>query len=189
MPLLGTGEREQVLHGWNSPARAVDGAACIHSLFEAQAARTPEAVAVLHEERSLTYRELDARANQLARHLREHGVGPEDRVGVCLERSPELVVALLGVLKAGAAYVPLDPVLSPRAPALACCEDSRSQVLITQSKLPSADLGGSTLIHLDRDWVEISSAARWRSRAQPRALRAWPTCSTPRAPPACPRAS
>src|SRR5438270_2880267 len=88
-------------------ARSAD--ASVHRLFEAQAARTPESVAVSHDGRELTYRELNARANRLAHHLRALGVGPEVLVGLCLERSPELVVGLLAILKAGGAYVPLDP--------------------------------------------------------------------------------
>ncbi|HYH83626.1 MAG TPA: non-ribosomal peptide synthetase, partial [Longimicrobium sp.] len=83
--------------------------ACIHALFEAQAARRPDAVAIVSDERTLTYAELDRRANQLANHLRTRGVGPDTRVAICVERGVDLVVGLLGVLKAGGAYVPLDP--------------------------------------------------------------------------------
>src|SRR2546430_8886441 len=86
---------------------------CIHERFERQAARRPDAVAVSCGDDGLTYGELDRRANRLAHRLRALGIAPEERVGVCLERSAELVVALLAVLKAGAAYVPLDPELPP----------------------------------------------------------------------------
>ncbi|MBV9773838.1 MAG: amino acid adenylation domain-containing protein, partial [Gemmatimonadetes bacterium] len=106
--LLGSGEREQVVERWNATAREYPRTT-VHELFAAQAARTPEAVALAYEGGRLTYRELEARADRLAHLLRERGVGPETRVGVCMERGPELVVALLGVLKAGGAYVPLDP--------------------------------------------------------------------------------
>ena len=82
---------------------------CIHELFEEQVERTPEAVAVICEEQQLTYRQLNARANQLAHYLRKRGVGPEVLVGICVERSLEMVIGLLGILKAGGAYVPLDP--------------------------------------------------------------------------------
>ena len=78
-------------------------------LFEAQVARSPDAVAVVFEDTTLTYADLDARANQLAHHLRARGVGPEVVVGLCIERSPEMIVGLLGILKAGGAYLPLDP--------------------------------------------------------------------------------
>ena len=87
-------------------------------LFAAQAARTPDAVALVCGEQSLSYRELDARANQLAHHLRALGVGPETMVALCVERSSEMVVGLLGILKAGGAYLPLDPDYPDRAPRL-----------------------------------------------------------------------
>jgi amino acid adenylation domain-containing protein len=109
LELLGEAERALVLRAWNGTAAEVPADRCIHELFEAQAVRTPHAVAVRFEEESLTYAELNARANRLAHHLRRHGVGPEVRVGVLMERSLEMVVSLLAVLKAGGAYVPLDP--------------------------------------------------------------------------------
>ncbi|HEU4558181.1 MAG TPA: amino acid adenylation domain-containing protein, partial [Longimicrobium sp.] len=105
--VLPQAERRQVLEEWNDTAAEVPADRCIHELFEAQAARTPGAVAVRFEEESLTYAQLNARANQLAHHLRGHGVGAEVRVGVLMERSLEMVVSLLAVLKAGGAYVPL----------------------------------------------------------------------------------
>ena len=92
--------------------------ACVHALFEAQAGRTPNAVAVASGGRALTYRELSARANRLANHLRARGVGPDVLVGLCAERSVDLVVGMLGILKAGGAYVPLDPDVPARAPRL-----------------------------------------------------------------------
>ncbi|HYR12414.1 MAG TPA: amino acid adenylation domain-containing protein, partial [Longimicrobium sp.] len=107
--VLPQAERRQVLEEWNRTAAEVPADRCIHELFEAQAARTPGAVAVRFEEESLTYAELNARANRLAHHLCGRGVGPEVRVGVLMERSLEMVVSLLAVLKAGGAYVPLDP--------------------------------------------------------------------------------
>ena len=106
--LLGTGERQQLLHGWND-TRATYPAATLHGLFEAQAARTPEATALVFEGQQLSYAQLDWRANRLARRLIELGVARDDLVGICVERSVELVVGLLAILKAGAAYVPLDP--------------------------------------------------------------------------------
>ncbi|HEX2190450.1 MAG TPA: AMP-binding protein, partial [Longimicrobiaceae bacterium] len=109
LELLGDAERALVLEAWNRTEAEYPADRCIHELFEAQAARMPDAVAVRFEEESLTYRELNARANRLAHHLRGRGVGPEVRVGVLMERSVEMVVSLLAVLKAGGAYVPLDP--------------------------------------------------------------------------------
>lgn len=107
---------------------------CMHQLFEAQAARTPDSIAVVSGSQSLTYRELNAKANQLAHHLRKLGVGPEVPVGVCLERSAELVVALLGILKAGGAYVPIDPAY-PAERAAFMLKDSSVPVLLTQKHL------------------------------------------------------
>ena len=108
-PLLSPGERQQVLVEWNATQVSYPTEVCVHELVAVQAARSPDAVAVVFEGQAMSYRELDVGANQLAHELRARGVGPEVRVAVCLERSPELVVALLGVLKAGGAYVPLDP--------------------------------------------------------------------------------
>ncbi|MET0396513.1 MAG: amino acid adenylation domain-containing protein [Longimicrobiaceae bacterium] len=108
VPLLRGGEREQVLHGWNDTA-AEYPERCLHELFAEQAARTPDAPALRFGGRTVSYAELERSANQLARHLRALGVGPEARVGLCVERTPEMVAAMLGILGAGAAYVPLDP--------------------------------------------------------------------------------
>ena len=110
LAVLPAAERRQVVEEWNRTEAAYPSEQCVHELFEAQVARTPDAVAVIDEEQQLTYAELNSRANQLAHYLRRvHGVGPEVRVALCLERSMELVVAILGVFKAGGAYVPLDP--------------------------------------------------------------------------------
>src|SRR4028118_1768190 len=109
LPLLTEGERHRLLFEWNGTATEYPRDLCVHELFEEQVERTPDAVAAVFEDQQLTYRELDRRANQLARHLRALGVGPETLVGICLERSLEMVVGLLGILKAGGAYVPLDP--------------------------------------------------------------------------------
>src|SRR5262249_13876734 len=109
----------------------------VHRLFEAQAAATPDAVAVVHEDRALTYRALDAAANRLARHLRDLGVGPDVLVGLFLERSCELVAALLAVSKAGCAYSPIDP--RPPAQSLASMlEDSRCAILVTERRRAGA---------------------------------------------------
>ncbi len=111
-------ERRQVLEVWNDTRGDYPRDACVHELFEAQAARAPEAVAVTSGDARLTYGELNASANRLARRLRALGVGAESRVGVCLERSPEMLTAFLAVLKAGGAYVPLDRAYPKRAPPL-----------------------------------------------------------------------
>ncbi|MFF4036986.1 amino acid adenylation domain-containing protein [Streptomyces sp. NPDC001816] len=107
VPVLSAAEQEKVLHTWNDTSRSVPPTT-LPALFQDQAARTPEATAVVFDGTTLTYGELNIRANRLAHHLIEHGVGPEDIVGMALPRSIDLVVAMLGVLKAGAAYLPID---------------------------------------------------------------------------------
>jgi amino acid adenylation domain-containing protein len=157
LPLLAAGERQQLLGEWNDTRRdyALDG--CVHELFEAQAARTPDADALVYEDERLTYAELDARANQLAHHLMSLGVGPEARVGVLLERSPEMVVALLGVLKAGGAYVPLDPEY-PRERLVYMAEDAGLAVLLTQARLATELPPGATqVVCLDLEWAAIAT--------------------------------
>ncbi|MBZ4423356.1 condensation domain-containing protein, partial [Myxococcus sp. RHSTA-1-4] len=109
LPLLTPSERQQVLVDWNTTTSSVPADSCFHHAFELQVARTPDAPAVQCEDSVLTYAQLDARANQLAWHLRSLGVGPETCVALCLDRSVDTLVALLGVWKAGGAYVPLDP--------------------------------------------------------------------------------
>jgi amino acid adenylation domain-containing protein/non-ribosomal peptide synthase protein (TIGR01720 family) len=109
LPMLAAGERDQILLTWSGAQEAPAGMGCLHELFEAQAARTPEATALIVGEERWTYDELNRRANRLAHRLRRLGAGPEQRIGVLMGRSGELIAALLGVLKAGAAYVPLDP--------------------------------------------------------------------------------
>ncbi|MBV9791688.1 MAG: amino acid adenylation domain-containing protein, partial [Chloroflexi bacterium] len=126
-------------------------ARCIHELIATQAAHTPEAIAVQYQHETLTYQQLDQRANQLAHYLRSLGVGPERRVGVCLERSPDLVVALLGILKAGGAYVPLDPAY-PQERLAFMVEDAAIAVLITHQALqPSLPAYAGPIVCLDRD--------------------------------------
>ncbi|HEX8150919.1 MAG TPA: amino acid adenylation domain-containing protein, partial [Pyrinomonadaceae bacterium] len=137
LPLLHREEEHNLLVGWNETEAAWPTAATIHSLFGAQAAKTPEAVALVAGDERLTYAELDARADLLARRLRALGVGPEVRVGVCLTRSAELVVALLGVLKAGGAYVPLDPSY-PRERLAFMLSDSAATVVLTETALLEA---------------------------------------------------
>src|SRR6185295_17383914 len=141
LPLLDSAERQQVVTAWNATAAPYPQDRCVHELFEQQVTRTPNAVAVVYEEQQLTYAELNARANQLAHYLRKQGVGPETRVALCLERSLELVVAILAVLKAGGAYVPLDPNY-PRERLRFMLRDSTPAAVLTQRSLQSlfADL-------------------------------------------------
>src|SRR5262249_26979317 len=127
-------ETDQLLVEWNQTQVAYPAEKRLHKLFEAQAERTPEAVSLVFEEEQLTYREMNERANQLGRHLKKQGIGPEALVGICLERSLEMVVAILGVLKAGGAYAPLDPAYPPERLAF-MLEDSQAQALLTQQRL------------------------------------------------------
>jgi amino acid adenylation domain-containing protein len=156
LPALGDGEREQVLYGWNETAAPYPSHLCLHSLFERQAALTPAAVALTSEAGSLTYGELDGRANRLARHLLSLGVGVETLVGVLMERSAELVVSLLAVLKAGGAYLPLDPSY-PRERLALMLEDAGVGVLLTQGRLLDAAAGhaGATFC-VDEGWAEVA---------------------------------
>jgi len=149
LPLV-TDEERALLAAWNDTGEAFgEAGATLHGLVEARAARTPDAVAVVFGGETLTYAELDAQASLLAAALRDRGVGPETRVGVCLERSPELVVALLGVLKAGGAYVPLDPDY-PADRLAYMAEDSAAPVLLTQERLRGrVPASGATVLCVD----------------------------------------
>jgi non-ribosomal peptide synthetase component F len=134
IPLLTGPERQQLLVEWNRTQRTYPPSAGIQQLFADQVARTPDAVAVVCENQSLTYRELNAQAERLAGHLASLGVGPEVLVGVCVERSPEMLVALMGILMAGGAYVPLDPDY-PAERLNFILKDSRAKILITHESL------------------------------------------------------
>jgi amino acid adenylation domain-containing protein len=150
-------------------SQLVEGAfpeARLQQLFEAQAGRTPDAVALIFEDERVSYRELNERANQLAHYLQTLGVGPDVLVAVCLERSVEMVLALLGVLKAGGAYVPLDPAY-PQERLAFMLEDCRAQVLITQQhlreKLPHST---AEMLCLDSGWQTIALESRETPQAK-----------------------
>src|SRR5436309_5258648 len=132
--LMPVAERHQILVEWNQTERDYPRDKCVHQLFEEQVERMPEAVAVVFAGKSLTSRELNRRANHVAHHLRTLGVGPDVLVGLCVERSLEMVVALLGSLKAGGAYVPLDSSYPTERLAF-MLEDMRAPGLLTQQKL------------------------------------------------------
>ena len=133
LPLLPTEERQRMLVEWNATAAEFPREACVHQLIEAQAQRTPDAVAVVCDGRRLTYRELDAQATRLAGRLRAEGVGPDTLVGLCVDRSLEMVVGLIGILKAGGAYVPLDPA-HPLDRLTYVLGDARVRVLVTEEQ-------------------------------------------------------
>jgi amino acid adenylation domain-containing protein len=163
LPLLDEAERRRLLVEWNNTQILHPKDRCIHHLIEAQADATPDAIALILGEESVSYAELDARANGLARHLRKLGVGAEVACGILAGRSIELVVGLLGVLKAGGAYVPLDPSYPQERLAL-MIEDSGVKVLLTQSALAGTlpERDGLTVVRFDADLKEIESHSRER---------------------------
>ncbi len=146
--LLMPAERQQLLDEWNDNQLAYPETASVHQLFEAQAAQTPDAAAVEFCSRQLTYRELNTRANQFAHYLISRGVGPEAIVGVSLDRSFEMLVAILGVLKTGAAYVPLDPTY-PRDRIAFMIQNTAARIVVTQKHLASNIDGDAELINID----------------------------------------
>ncbi len=156
LPLISEEERQQLIVGWND-TQAAYPPQCIHQAFEAQAERTPNQVALTAGSQQLSYRELNQRANQLARLLKDLGVGPQILVGICLDRSFESVRAVLGIMKAGGAYVPLDPAY-PANWLDFVLRDSEAPVVLTREKfldrLPQNHL--AKVMCLDRDWPEIA---------------------------------
>ncbi len=156
LPLLTEAERLTLLVEWNDTQASYPKNLCIHQLFEAQVERSPEAIAVVCEEQQLTYRQLWARANQLAHYLRALGVGPEVVVAICTPRSVEMVVGLLGILKAGGAYLPLDPEYPVERLAL-MLEDAVVPVLLTLEHLVEGlPTTWAQVISLDSDWESIA---------------------------------
>jgi len=163
--ILSDHERRQLLYDWNETTVSFPQC-CIHDLFEAQARQNPDSVAVVFKEQQITYRDLDRRADQVARQLRTMDVKPEVVVGICLERSPELVIGLLGILKAGGAYLPIDPAY-PLERIGFMIEDSGMQVLLTQEKLfRDLPLSRCSVLCLDR-LPEIPMLSNVQVTAQP----------------------
>ncbi len=154
--LLTSIERRQLVEDWNQTEVDRPGGKLLMDLIEEQAQRTPNAIAVSSEEGHLTYAELNAQANQIARYLRRFGAGPEVPVGLCMERSLEMVKGLLGILKAGGVYLPLDPAY-PLERLLDIATDSKARVMLVQEKLVQAlPAGNGKLIKVDADWPQIS---------------------------------
>jgi amino acid adenylation domain-containing protein/non-ribosomal peptide synthase protein (TIGR01720 family) len=156
IPYFSRAERDQLLEEWNHINPQSEPDSCIQQLFEKQAHRTPDAVAVRHNGCESSYRQLNERANQLAHYLRRCGVGPEVYAGICVERSLEMIVGIVAILKAGGAYVPLDPNY-PAERLRYTLEDSGAPVLLAQeataNRLPPYS---GTLINLDTRWDEVS---------------------------------
>ena len=156
LPLMSESQRNQVLIGWNATRTEYPSDRCVHELFEEQVQRTPRALAVVYEGESLTYEALDRRANQLAHYLRERCIGPEGMVGVCMERSLELVVALLGIWKAGGAYLPLDPSLPERRLELMLSDSGARLLLVRDQKAPPLAEYGGVRVRLDQEGLTLA---------------------------------
>ena len=158
-------ERHRLLVEWNDTTEPLEHTGCAHEWFEEVARQYAHRVAVEYEGAQMTYADLDRRSNQLARHLRELGVGPETPVGICVERSPEMIVGMLGVMKAGGAYVPLDPSY-PRDRLAYMVQDSGIRVVLTQRALK--DLVQSfgekleAVVELDSEWPKIAERSEER---------------------------
>jgi amino acid adenylation domain-containing protein len=155
LPLLGEEERRRLLVEWNDTEAAFARDKCVHELFEEQARRNPDAPAVSFAGQTLTYGELNRRANKLARHLRLLGVGPETLVGICIERSLEWVVGLLGILKAGGAHASLDPAYPPERLAYMMQDTQTLVLLTTRALLHGSHFEGPQVVCLDSDWESI----------------------------------
>ena len=174
--MLTEAEKQQLLHDFNATAAEYPREQTIHELFEEQVERTPDHIAVVFEDQQLSYRELNARANQLARVLQEKGVGADDLVGIMMDRSPRIVVGMLAILKAGGAYVPIDPEY-PQERIQYVLNDSGATLLLTD-KQQEVDFAGEVL-EVERDGliqgmrlISTGSAIR----------RIWPMTSIPRVP-------
>jgi amino acid adenylation domain-containing protein len=166
LPLMTQTEQHQLVVDWNDTEKEYPKDKCIHQLFETQVEKSPDRIAVLFDDQQLTYRELNERANQLGRYLRKLGVGPEVLVAICVERSLEMVVGILGILKAGGTYVPLDPSY-PKERLRFMLEDTQVAVLLTQQRLANDLIEDShprswildsqtKVVCLDADWKVIA---------------------------------
>ncbi len=170
LPLLGAGERQQLLVEWSDTAVSpVQEAACLHELFEAQARRTPEAVALIDGTQEVLYRDLDQAAERLASRLRDYGAGPEVIVGVWLERSAGLVTALLAILKTGAAYLPLDP-RQPRRRLDAMLAGARVSIVLSTAGLTAGLPWSGPLVLMDDDLMDTAGSGRPAGRSTPENL-------------------
>lgn len=158
LSILPTPEREQVLHGFNATSVTESGID-LATRVEQQVARTPDAAAVVFEQQTLSYRELNQRANRLAHYLIAQGVGPDRMVAIAIERSLEMAIAVLGVIKAGGAYVPIDPNYPPERVAL-MLEDTGAPVLLTSAALAERFVqahGSTHILRLDADWANVNT--------------------------------
>ena len=155
LSLLSESERQRLLVEWNDTNCFYGRAACVHELVREQAERSPDAIAVSSDKGQISYRELQTRVDQLACWLQEQGVGPESYVGVCMTRSVEMVVALLGVMEAGAAYLPLDP-SHPNERLAYMSENAGLHVILTEQALATKVTHADHILCLDSDWAEVA---------------------------------
>jgi aspartate racemase len=155
LPLLGIVEQQKVLYEWNANQTPIPET-CIHQLFESQVEQSPDAIAIISEDEQLTYRELNSRANQLAHYLQSQGVGTETLVAICVEKSVQILVGLLGILKAGGTYIPLDPSY-PHERRIDKLKNAQVTLILTQSNM-SDSLGdcGAKVVSLDLELESIS---------------------------------
>lgn len=155
LPMVDAGERTKIMQDWNATATNWRDDACIHQLIAEQAARTPDAIAIVWGNRELSYRDLDERADQLARLLIDHGVGPDVLVGLYVDRSPNLAIGMLAIHKAGGAYVPLDPEY-PADRIAYMIADTRMPVLLTtghvRDRMPPTE---AAVITIDDEWLDV----------------------------------
>ncbi|NCS00739.1 MAG: amino acid adenylation domain-containing protein [Microcystis aeruginosa G13-11] len=160
LPMLSDEERYQLLSLWNETQTDYPNNKCIHKLFEEQVERTPNNIAVVFDHEFLTYSELNNRANQLAHYLQKLGVKPKELVGICLERSLEMIVGLLAILKVGGAYVPIDPDY-PQERISFMLQDTQVKILLTceslETSLPNHQ---AIVVCLDKDWQQINQASQ-----------------------------
>src|SRR5438034_2309036 len=153
LPLMTEAEQRQIVHEWNDTVAEFPREQGIHELFEEQVALTPDAMALIAGSEHITFRELNQRANQLARYLRRQHVGPEVRVAICVERSIDMIVGLLGIMKAGGVYVPLEPNCPPERLSF-IVEDSQAALILTHQHL-RASLSGAPIVCFDEIRAEL----------------------------------
>ena len=156
LPILTPGEKQKLLVEFNHRGTSFAAEQCIHELVEAQAARTPDNIALVFENHRITYRELNQRSNQLAHFLQKNGVGPETLVGMCMDRSLEMVVGIIAILKAGGAYLPFDIAYPPERLAF-MIDDAKPAIVLTQEKLiEQLPMHGARTVCVDKDWPKIA---------------------------------